>query len=215
MQFLPAYRRPLLQRAVAALSLVGFLAAVIGVPIIEPTSPETVKDLSQPFPCQHSACGCRNATMCWRACCCNTNKAKLAWAKKNGVKPPAFVAIAAAKDEATLVVNKPSCCATKTAAPVKSCCSNGDSAKADLATRNVESPGNVESSLPWRLTLVNAVAARQCQGLDQLWLIFSAAAPPPVPVKISIEEKTAELSEPIQAALVSVNLPPDSPPPKA
>jgi len=209
MQILPSYRRPFLLRAIAALSLVGFLAAVVGIPVFEPTGPETAKDLSQPFPCQHSACGCRNATMCWKACCCNTDKAKLAWAKKNGVKPPAFVEIAAAKEEQAELTAKATCCTTKktTTVVAKSCCSQPVIAKTK--------PVAMAADSPWRMTLVNTIAARQCQGLDQLWLIFSTAAPPPTVVELKIEETISSLPETLQVSLASVTLLPATPPPKA
>ncbi|WP_425615025.1 hypothetical protein NA78x_004913 [Anatilimnocola sp. NA78] len=218
MQILPSYRRPFLQRVIAALSLVGFLAAVVGVPVFEPAGTELAKDLSQPFPCQHSACGCRSAAMCWKACCCNTNKAKLAWAKKNGVKPPAFVEVAAAKEERTEKTAKATCCSTKESkeSPVvatKSCCSKPVVAAKPVATSEATKELAADSS--WRVTLVNTIAARQCQGLDQLWLIFSAAVPPPSMVEFNLEESISPLPETLAASLTSLTLLPATPPPKA
>ena len=49
------------------------------------------KDKSIAYPCMDHVCGCMNAEQCWRGCCCFTRDEKLAWAKENGVTPPAFV----------------------------------------------------------------------------------------------------------------------------
>ena len=72
------------RRYVATLSLLHYLALLVGIPLPLPAA----KDSSRPFPCQHHRCGCQNAEQCWRQCCCFTNEQKLAWARKNGVTPP-------------------------------------------------------------------------------------------------------------------------------
>jgi hypothetical protein len=43
------------------------------------------------FPCATSRCGCDSAERCWRSCCCHTLAARLAWARRHGVRPPTFV----------------------------------------------------------------------------------------------------------------------------
>lgn len=47
-----------------------------------------VKNISVPFPCQFSGCGCKDAVQCWSSCGCHTDAEKIAWAKKNSVQPP-------------------------------------------------------------------------------------------------------------------------------
>jgi len=83
----------------------SFLIASVGYPV---WSSGGGKDLSQPFPCMHRHCGCRNAEQCWRGCCCFTNQQKLTWAKTNKVTPPEYV-VAAARAEAGQEA-KSSCC---------------------------------------------------------------------------------------------------------
>jgi hypothetical protein len=155
------------RQVVATLSLAAFLAATAGLPVIHPWLSPLGKDLSQPFPCQHSACGCQNAEACWRGCCCRTNRQKLAWAEEHGVKAPTYVAQQAQREK---VVG--SCCLnTKKPSGVfggSACCA---SARADAA--NDSRPP--DRPLPWALSL----SARKCQGLPQLWLILSAAMPVP------------------------------------
>src|SRR5437764_8818198 len=74
------------RRLCAGVVLVAYLLTAGGVPL--PLPPE--KDLSQPFPCQDHACGCRSAEECWRHCCCYTPEEKLAWARAHGIEPPAY-----------------------------------------------------------------------------------------------------------------------------
>jgi hypothetical protein len=97
-----------LMRPCVGAALTAFLVASVGYPV---WSGHGGKDLSQPFPCMHRHCGCRNATQCWRGCCCFTNQQKLAWAKANGVSPPDYV-VAAAKQE-TGKPTQAACCSTK------------------------------------------------------------------------------------------------------
>lgn len=75
--------------------------------------PASEKDLSQPYPCMHRACGCRSAAECWKGCCCFTPAERLAWAKARGVKVPAQLVAAAERDaKAHRAVPQRSCCRT-------------------------------------------------------------------------------------------------------
>jgi hypothetical protein len=38
-----------------------------------------------PFPCQHSACGCRTAQQCYASCCCHTPAQRRAFARRHDV----------------------------------------------------------------------------------------------------------------------------------
>jgi hypothetical protein len=150
---------PVRRQTIAVLALVGLLATTVGIPVLRPTRGPNGKDLSQPFPCMHSVCGCQNAAACWQGCCCHTNSEKLAWAEANGVAPPEYVVAAAAMDQPAAGA---SCCSSSS----DSQC--GDETDAD---ESIVSDGGL------RLTLVSAVAARKCQGLPQLVLILSSALP--------------------------------------
>jgi hypothetical protein len=46
------------------------------------------KDLSEVYPCAHSACGCKSAEQCWRSCCCHTIEQRLEFAAKHNIKLP-------------------------------------------------------------------------------------------------------------------------------
>jgi hypothetical protein len=96
----------------------------VGVPL----PAQTARKSGDPFPCQHCACGCKDAESCWRNCCCHTNSEKLAWAKRHGVKPPAFVIAAARQEECCDEGHVKACCksakakSTSIAKTVTSCC---------------------------------------------------------------------------------------------
>lgn len=86
-------RRRLPRRLGAGLTLVAYLAVVLGLPLPTPLA----KDRSQPFPCQDHPCGCRTAEECWRHCCCFTPEERLAWAREHHVEPPAYAELPTAR----------------------------------------------------------------------------------------------------------------------
>lgn len=87
------------RRLTGLLVLGGFCVLLLPLPSIPLQDESDQKDQSQPFPCRNRPCGCQTADQCWKKCCCFTNTQKLAWAKANGVTPPAFVMTAALKEE--------------------------------------------------------------------------------------------------------------------
>ena len=195
-----------LRQFVAALSLAGFLTATVGVPVINPWLSPLGKDLSRPFPCQHSACGCQNAEACWRGCCCLTNRQKLAWAEKRGVTAPAYVAEQALREEAG-----GSCCLGTKSRPKGSgvfgggtCCAPGQSIAAKDSRPH-------DDPLPWTLSL----SARKCQGLPQLWLILSTAMPVPSATRWQFSWQFADDVSLETVAFVSLAQSPATPPPRA
>jgi hypothetical protein len=101
--------------------LLAFVVSLFPIPVVKakPTGGE-------PYPCQHCACGCSSAEQCWRSCCCFNDQQKLAWAKKNGVKPPDWF-IAKAPDPEKSVAK--ACCTNHTN---KSCCSSKSSTPTTL-----------------------------------------------------------------------------------
>ncbi len=112
-----------------------FVAQSLGLQI----APTGGKNLSRPFPCMFSRCGCQSAEQCWRGCCCQSLSERLAWARKNNVEPPAFV-LERTADDKPVAANEPAkagddqrCCEIEIGDPQdrdannrnskKSCCS--------------------------------------------------------------------------------------------
>ncbi len=85
-------RSSLLRRAILGLVLMSYLAASQGW-IISPTWPLRLASVSsaERYPCEDCSCGCASARECWTNCCCHTLPERLAWAVRNGVRPPPYV----------------------------------------------------------------------------------------------------------------------------
>ena len=69
-------------------SAAAYMIVVSGIPI--PMRATTSKDLTRPFLCMNSACGCHSADECGHHCCCHTLAERLAWARRNHIEPPDF-----------------------------------------------------------------------------------------------------------------------------
>jgi len=188
--------RLLFRRGVAIASLLALAATTVGIPVVQRVTGPGGKDISQPFPCMDSHCGCMNATACWQGCCCHTNREKLAWARKHGVTPPKYVVAAAIKERAP--VSTASCCSTN-------CCNESEDRPEDVDAAN-------ES---WQLSFVPAIAARCCHGLPQLWLILSAALPVPDVAKWQPDFDSREAVVFLTASIFANDDQPPTPPPNA
>ncbi len=178
----------------------------------EPDSAVEGKDLSEPFPCQARACGCRSAKQCWKRCCCFTNAQKLAWAKANRVQVPAFV-VESARQEAS-----PKAVASQSAArKSQACCTATGSCHAE--------PGQAKTSATLPNTLRNSgskspfavgVQALQCQGIDQsLFGQLISIQPPALSVFLCDEFDQGEVMPPLRCApLIPCDQEPPTPPPR-
>jgi hypothetical protein len=221
---LPRYRRlAVAQRLIVAASLLAFLAATIGVPVLFPRGSH--KDRSQPYPCMNHSCGCASAEACWRSCCCFTNVEKLAWAAKHGVTPPQYVFAAATREK--FVSTTGSCCQTA----VKSCCApkksychvlnspTHDDYDQDKHAHNEHSesdspePSTAQDS--WKLDFISAVQARRCQGQAELWLALGAVAPPPAHIELQLTQTICGHVANFSPSLAGISLSPATPPPRA
>ena len=86
-------------RPTVMLLLAGwFLAVAVGLPLEVRLPATKVVDSSEAerFPCETCPCGCATADHCWKKCCCHSLASRLAWARREGVRPPQY-AIAAAE----------------------------------------------------------------------------------------------------------------------
>jgi hypothetical protein len=193
---LAAYSWSLRRQAIAVLAMVGLLVATVGIPVLRPVRGPGGKDLSQPFPCMHSVCGCHSAAACWQGCCCHTNREKLAWADANGVVPPEYVVAAASLESPA----GGSCCSSHASGEC------GDAAAADESS--------IAGDSGMRLSLVSAIAARKCQGLPQLFLILSSALPACVAPAWRPEQPACEWLVTWSAAAPSIGDLPATPPPR-
>lgn len=148
--------------SLASLLLVVFAAGVIGLPIV-PTHDRS----SGRFPCEQRSCGCSNADHCWDKCCCFSDQEKLAWAAKQGVRPPDFLLARVAKKRASIarlplggkqLLDKKQ--------PASACCH---------CTKKVD-PNHDDANqaeLIKRLRPLALEDAARCRGVEMFWSVLS------------------------------------------
>jgi hypothetical protein len=189
-----------MRRLTCALLLLSFLATAVGFPVFHHESKQT----SEPFPCQHHACGCVDADHCWRQCCCYSPQEKLAWARKHGVEPPTF-AIAAAGESPQRSTrlsqqSNSNSCAVVTGGNSLACCDSH------------QHEGNDESQR--RVGLAIGDLVRHCRGLSPLWSVLGAALPPPPTVTWDFQWDVVGWIQPIDSQAISIETTPPVPPPR-
>ncbi len=161
--------------------LIAYLLTVAGFPVLGSTK----KHSGQPYPCQDHDCGCTSAEECWRSCCCFTPEQHLAWAKENGVEPPAYAVLPATHSEPAHADRECSRCeeSKKQEAPpcpdlldqvsddqkIDECCSE-HSHGAKPATQTPAA-----SRIRWAM----GVNVMRCHGFSTLWVTSGSVAPPP------------------------------------
>ena len=219
----------------SAIALLALLAICCGsVPIPLGILYRDAKDLSQPFPCQHCGCGCKSAEQCWISCCCFTPSEKLAWAKRNGITPPAY----AAKDSGSLGETTSSCasnaqpgCSKCVAASIAAkseavacskCDKKCDKAEevrpaccADKAPSDCTKAATIEvKAAKSESQLVLSIMALKCQGAANLFTNLHWAIVDRVDSNDWLAELLGRCSPPQSIEPLWVYLSPDDPPPR-
>jgi hypothetical protein len=153
-------------KAAGILTAFAVAIATLGIPLPVPA----IKDIAEAFPCMDCGCGCVNADMCWRQCCCYTNSQKLAWAAKHKVQVPEFVLEQVAAeidtDPAELAQVKPCCRQRVLTAKSASCCDRQSGSCPEARPQN-----------PPAIPGVLAIHALKCQGFS----LSISLLPPSVP----------------------------------
>jgi len=211
-----------LRRPTAALLCVYTALVVSGapLPLAAPVAKSTA-EAAERYPCEGCACGCSTASHCWSSCCCHTLPQRLAWARREGVRPPETALDDA--ERAGLDVrdwrSRPRLPVCVTTQPVEEpedpdalppCCR-----RAKLAAACCASGGCPSEQTPTRdprpepgVALLKAMA---CQGLANAWLSLGEA-----PIPRAVEPFVIELSAPAYtrvAPLAGRTLEAPTPPP--
>ncbi len=153
------------------------------------------KDLSEPFPCQHRACGCLSAKQCWKRCCCFSNAQKVVWARANHVELPEYVVQSAERERAPAKCDSTGCCHVVAVA------------------KNSPATPPPKITPPDDTVYVVAFLAHQCQGHHWYWnslpwtILPAAAALDRVP-----QQTAAKLDLSSEKLLVTTQQPPVPPP---
>lgn len=183
---LPIRRGQGAARAVGAVLLAAVTINSLGVPLPAGVN----KRSAERFPCEACPCGCADAESCWRGCCCLTNQQKLAWAERNGVTPPAFVMLAAKREERakqSVQSELPACCKARLAKAAAACEGEVDCAVA--ANAQTSEAGECDKCQASRADetraphkrFVTYIALMRCKGIS----ISVSFLPPALPVLIA------------------------------
>jgi hypothetical protein len=211
-------------RIITGVALFAYLAAAVGYPL--PAAPAGRKDLSQRFPCEGHACGCRSAEECWSGCCCMTPEERWAWARAHGVQPPDYAEKPSAapgwrtvrlRDQAEN--HEPTCgaccahghasqasCCSKPRSPRPSCCAHSNPQGDNHSVTGTDA----KSSGDWVL----GVSALRCKGLSLLWVDGGVVVPATGPAgqgfyRTAPERTALDNDEPVR-----IGKTPPAPPPK-
>ena len=138
---------------------------------------EIVKNISIPFPCQFSGCGCSDAVQCWSSCGCHTDAEKIAWAKANSVQPPEWF-LEDLKTKTKEASAEDSSCGGCCCCHSKSKSTTPDAAEpAPIAVESIE-------QMSTRIVYLDLKQRRKCQGqydVDQVALFYTSPANRPLP----------------------------------
>ncbi|WP_339729563.1 hypothetical protein [uncultured Gimesia sp.] len=193
--------------------LVSFCASFVPLPVGSRSSIE--KDQSVAYPCQNRPCGCRSAEACWKGCCCFTNREKLAWAEANGVLPPTYVIVAAAKESATAVCKAGGCCSksgatheiVQTDSEADDCCSETDH------SHSAKMPAVKAADEESQTLFVIGALVQKCQGQSLSWNSLPWAILPEIQTGV-IDADPVVWSLPISLKAPARAVEPPEPPPR-
>lgn len=174
--------RVLLHRTMAAAMALIYVVVAAGVPL--PSASRPAKS-GERYPCEACGCGCDSAEHCWRNCCCHTLAERLAWATKNGVKPPDF-ALAAARAAGLDSAGRPLAKVVCAAAQTKSCCREKQACCSSHETKSCcAALARSQRHFEKKADVVVAWRALACHGQSFGWLAA-------VPTLVSIELTTSD-----------------------
>jgi hypothetical protein len=213
------------RHCVAMLLLSAFVVTSAGIPL--PLS-KTSMMRGEIFPCAMNRCGCDSAERCWRSCCCHTLAERLAWARRHGVRPPAF-ALAKARaagldlawlaDASQMRQSSSRCCAEKPPSGVPASCGTNaalahsvNTASCRATVRGEAQPDNVTGENEWDSTV--AWRALACHGHVMNWLAAVPTFCVPCLERLHDLPLTAWLSPTVSDLAEGVSDSPAVPPPE-
>ena len=168
---------------------------------------EIVKDISIPFPCQFSGCGCSDAVQCWSSCGCHTDAEKIAWAEANSVQPPEWF-LEDLKTKAKEASAEDSSCG--------GCCCCHSKSKSKSTTPDAAQPAPIvaesNEQTSTRIVYLDLKQRRKCQGqydVDQVALFF--VMPPNGPLRATSLSPLCIRDAGLPPAIMQL---PETPPPQ-
>jgi hypothetical protein len=162
------FGRPIRHRFYGGVTLLAHLATVFGLPM----PAVATKPNSEPFPCQHHACGCLSAEQCWRSCCCFTPEQRWAWAKEHQVQPPSYAEKPTGQGWRS--PRKRDRVESRQETPLPPCCVRAQEKQKTPACKDAKR----QAGPGWTIV----VMAQRCQALTSLWVTSGAALPATRPI---------------------------------
>lgn len=176
---------------------------------------------AQRFPCEACPCGCGTAEHCWKKCCCHTLPERLAWARREGVRPPESALDSA--EQAGLDVShwrEPRGFRVTLPAPIEEpaehetdladlppCCRKARLAACCDTPRSENEPADQDPPADPGVALLSALA---CQGLAEAWLSLgeAPAVTPPELIEAPVLTVAADSPTPIWRTQTEAPTPP-------
>lgn len=199
-------RYSIFRRLICA-ALVGcYVVAATGLPLV-PAKPAASLS-GERFPCEACGCGCPTAEVCWTKCCCHSLPERLAWAKREGVRPPETV-LAQAHAAGFNVSDWWGAAESKRKPPAPLVLAKAEPkrAKCCCCQPAASQPQPTKSTTLGFRTLA-------CEGITQLWLSIGIALPTFAEVEMphpNLERRSLPASNSLQPRLL---LGPPTPPPR-
>ena len=171
----------------------------------------SAKDLSEPYPCQDSACGCKTAEQCWTSCCCHSPKERGDWAKKKGIKPPGYAVLPREEDRESDIVER---LRNKISLRTQQAAKCGSATDGGVASCSTDDGVGKKTVIKKKRGVVLSILALRCQGKSTLFAAFPwAVRYIPTDNSVVFNDLGAVYSDE-QLVPLSLCMPPDTPPPR-
>ena len=228
-------------RVTASVGILVYTVLASGVPVFKRVHSES--QCNKTYPCENGVCGCSNSEQCWLQCCCHSLTQRLAWARREGSRPPR-AALLAAQEQGhdvsfwecgntlqTFLITSHRSHATNASSGGDHRLSRNHVASAASLRRKMHStrsPGLHQTACSRRSNLANGgnapgepthaklvlLQAVACDGGPQFWLMTMAVSVLLDAVSVpDVLSPEGIISELSHAVISPVN-PPDPPPPK-
>jgi len=199
----------LFRDGLAAVAMVAFLAAAVGVPLPGPVR----KDRSVAFPCMDRSCGCHDAAGCKEHCCCFSNDEKLAWAAEHHVDPEPFADRSPLAPQAERRETAATSCVRWGLRGLQSRSAHGVSGLRRVSCCSKQ-PRRSQTSDRAATKWISIAAYRHCTGMAPLWTLLGAAPPPPSMAAYEFEWIPTGHVAQRNCLLIVTSFSPPTPPPR-
>jgi hypothetical protein len=166
-----------------------------------------------PFPCQHSACGCRTARQCYAHCCCHTPAQRRAFARRHGVDLESLGVEVPREHPVSTEPPEPSGTRSCCAADSRDACSTAEPAETAAQVELDQTQPALEEAVPAGLLVWQAVL--RCQGIEAWMQLLQTGGWLPDPRQADLPRHCDGRLSLSSVVAISLGYPPEPPPPRA